>query len=92
MAEAIYDAHLVEFHNGNLPHDATARKFPSREAVAEALEAGELFPAIWRQVANHVLTPYQAIGLYSLLDFSSYAVERKFKASFIACVENLLNV
>lgn len=92
LAEAIYLAHLAEFHEGNLPPDAPVRKFANREAVSQALKTGQLFPEIWRQAANHVLTPYQAIGLYSLLDFSSYAVEKKFKASFVACIENLLNL
>ena len=90
-AEAIYEAHKAEFLKGALPHTAPVRRFKDKAAVADALIEGELFPEIWKQVAHHVLTPYQVIGLYSLLQFSSDAAERKFKASFIACVENLLS-
>lgn len=90
-AEEIYQAHKAAFINNELPYGATNRK-ECRQDLTDALLVGELFPEIWRQMAIHTLTPYQRIGLCSLLAFSSPAAEKKFKASFIACVENLLNV
>jgi len=90
-AETIYEAHREAFLDNKIPYTAPVRRFKDKAAVTLALRNGELFPEIWKEVANHVLTPYQTIGLYSLLQFSSFKSEQKFKASFIACVENLLN-
>jgi len=90
-ANVIYEAHKAAFLDNKLPYGATVAK-KTRQEVIDALLAGELFPEIWKQIAHHSLTTYQCIGLYSLLQFSSPRAEKKFKASFVACVENLLNV
>lgn len=92
LAEKIYQAHKETFLDGQMPHSFEPVKYKTREDVAAALLMGATFPAIWKEVAHHTLGTFQIIALYSLNAFSSPAAEKKFKASFIACIENLLNV
>lgn len=91
LTEKIYQAHMDAFKEGKMPYQPGVRRFKSKQAVADAVRSGEIIPEIWKEVALHVLSTTQVIGLYSLLSFSSPKAEAKFKESFAACIENLLS-
>ena len=91
LIENAYQNHLSALKAGNMPFQPSVRRFKSKQAVADAIRAGEIIPEIWKEVAFHALSTAQVIGLYSLLSFNSPKTEAKFKESFIACIENLLN-
>jgi len=87
-AEEIYQKHLSAFKEGNLPI-GTQKKYRTRDEVINALQAGELFPSIWKECAFHFLGSFDMIGLYSLLAFSTPSKEAKHKKIFIALLNNL---
>lgn len=91
LIESIWQNHLSVLKAGNMDYNPKGRRFASKQEVAAAIRNGEIIPEIWKEVAHHTLGPAQIIGMHSLLSFSSPKVEAKFKASFIACIENLLS-